>query len=169
VGVACLSGAMLLLALRNLGEETIDRRGLAMGLVWALLGGLLVAVYTVYDAYGIRQSANPFTFLAWFFVITALDFPILAAYRYRRYGSDGPVRDLVWKGLAGALIAWVSFGGVMMATRLDKVGEAAVLRETSPVFAALIGWFIMGERVGPRRLVLMALIALGAIIVETGG
>ena len=102
-------------------------------------------------------------------MITALDFPILAAYRYRRYGSDGPVRDLVWKGLAGALIAWVSFGGVMMATRLDKVGEAAVLRETSPVFAALIGWFIMGERVGPRRLVLMALIALGAIIVETGG
>jgi len=63
----------------------------------------------------------------------------------------------------------VSFGGVMMATRLDKVGEAAVLRETSPVFAALIGWFILGERVGPRRLVLMALIALGAIIVETGG
>ena len=76
---------------------------------------------------------------------------------------------LIWRGLFGALIAWISFGGVLMATRLDKVGEAAVLRETSVVFAALIGWFILGEKVGPRRLFLMTLVALGAIIVETGG
>jgi len=45
----------------------------------------------------------------------------------------------------------------------------ASLRETSTVFAALIGWFILGEKVGPRRLALMALIALGAVIVELGG
>ena len=49
------------------------------------------------------------------------------------------------------------------------VGEAAVLRETSTVFAALIGWFILGETVGPRRLFLMALIALGAVMVQLGG
>ncbi|MGB5557538.1 MAG: EamA family transporter, partial [Paracoccaceae bacterium] len=55
------------------------------------------------------------------------------------------------------------------ATRLDKVGEAAVLRETSTVFAAVIGWVILKERVGPRRLFLMALIAAGAVIVELGG
>jgi len=57
----------------------------------------------------------------------------------------------------------------MASARLDKVGEAAVLRETSPVFAALIGWFILGEKVGPRRLILMGFIALGALIVEIGG
>lgn len=169
VGVGCLSGAMLLLALRNLGEEKIDLRGLRIGLIWALIGGLTVALYTVYDAYGIRQSTDPFTFLAWFFFITALDFPLLSLYRYRRYGIEGRLSPLVWRGLAGALIAWLSFGGVMLATRLDKVGEAAVLRETSTVFAALIGWFILGEKVGPRRLILMGLIALGAVIVEMGG
>ncbi|WP_377507139.1 EamA family transporter [Octadecabacter sp. R77987] len=168
-GVACLSGAMLLLALRNLGEETLDRRGLQIGLVWALLGGMTVALYTVYDAWGIRQSANPFTFLAWFFFITALDFPLIAWARVRRYGAPGGIGSLLRRGAAGAVIAWVSFGGVMLATRLDKVGEAAVLRETSTVFAALIGWFILGEKVGPRRLFLMGLIALGAVIVEMGG
>jgi len=57
----------------------------------------------------------------------------------------------------------------MLATRLDKVGEAAVLRETSTVFAALIGWLMLGEKVGPRRLALMTLIAGGAVIVEFGG
>ena len=57
----------------------------------------------------------------------------------------------------------------MMATRLDKVGEAAVLRETSTVFAAVIGWLILRETVGPRRIALMILIAAGAVIVELGG
>jgi drug/metabolite transporter (DMT)-like permease len=169
LGVGCLSGGILLLALRNLSEEKVDPHALRIGLIWALTGGVLVAVYTTYDAYGIRQSPDPFTFLAWFFFVTALDFPFLAAWRYRRMAVQPVLRPLVWRGLAGALIAWVSFGGVMLATRLDKVGEAAVLRETSTVFAALIGWFILGEKVGPRRLFLMSLVALGAVIVEMGG
>jgi drug/metabolite transporter (DMT)-like permease len=44
-----------------------------------------------------------------------------------------------------------------------------VLRETSTIFAALIGWLFLKETVGPRRLALMALIALGAVIVEFAG
>lgn len=169
VGVACLSGAMLLLALRNMAAERVDLRSLKIGLVWAFAGGMLVAVYTVYDAYGIRQSPDPFTFLAWFFFLTALDFPVLAYIRYQRTGAPGGLGSLLRRGFAGALIAWISFGGVMLATKLGKVGEAAVLRETSTVFAALIGWFILGETVGPRRLILMSLIALGAVIVQLGG
>ena len=168
-GVACLSGGILLLALRNLREEIIDPTALRRGLIWAFAGGVLVAIYTVWDAIGIRSAPNPFTFLAWFFFITALDFPVIAAWRYRRMQAVPKLMPLMWRGLAGALIAWVSFGGVMLATRLDSVGEAAVLRETSTVFAALIGWFILGEKVGPRRLILMALVAFGAVIVEMGG
>ena len=169
LGVALLSGGILLLAARNLTEEVIDPRSLKIGLSWALLGGILVAVYTTYDAFGIRSSADPFTFLAWFFFITALDFPILAALRYRQMIAPPTLTPLLLRGLAGALIAYISFGGVMMATRLDKVGEAAVLRETSTVFAAIIGWVILKEKVGPRRLFLMSLIAAGAVIVELGG
>ena len=169
VGVGCLSGGILLLALRNIAEEVIDAHALKFGLIWALVGGLLVAIYTTYDAYGIRQAPDPFTFLAWFFFVTALDFPCLAAWHYRRLAVQPVLGPLVWRGFAGAIIAWISFGGVMVATRLDKVGEAAVLRETSIIFAALIGWFILGEKVGPRRLFLMSLVALGAVIVEMGG
>ncbi len=128
-----------------------------------------MAVYTTYDAFGIRSTADPFTFLAWFFFITALDFPILAWLRYRQMSAPPTPAPLLLRGLAGALIAYISFGGVMLATRLDKIGEAAVLRETSTVFAAIIGWVILKERVGPRRLFLMALIAAGAVIVELGG
>ncbi|MBU2992777.1 DMT family transporter [Octadecabacter sp. 1_MG-2023] len=168
-GVVLLSAAMMMLALRNMSAEQVDLRGLKIGLLWAFAGGILVAVYTVWDAYGIRQSPDPFTFLAWFFFLTALDFPVLAAFRYRRTGAPGGMGSLIRRGMAGAVIAWISFGGVMLATRLGGVGEAAVLRETSTVFAALIGWFILGETVGPRRLILMGFIALGAVMVQIGG
>ena len=79
------------------------------------------------------------------------------------------VGPLLARGFLAALIAYVSFGAVMLATRLDKVGEAAVLRETSTVFAALIGWLFLKETVGPVRALCMALIAAGAVVVEFGG
>jgi drug/metabolite transporter (DMT)-like permease len=129
----------------------------------------MVALYTTYDAYGIRLSPDPFTFLAWFFLLTSFDFPILAAIRLRRTGLRHPVGPLALRGVFGAVVAFGSFGSVMLATRLDKVGEAAVLRETSTVFAAIIGWLVLGDTVGPRRAALMILIALGAVIVEMGG
>ena len=169
LGVACLSGGILALAGVNLCDNKIDLRGMRIGLLWALAAGVLVAIYTTYDAYGIRQATDPFTFLAWFFFITALDFPILAAMRWRKMTDRPSLGPLVVRGIVGSFVAWLSFGGVMLATRLDNVGEAAVLRETSSVFAALIGWFFLGEHVGKRRAALMGLVALGAVIVEMGG
>ena len=93
----------------------------------------------------------------------------LAARRWRRAALKPPLRPLLLRGWVGGLIAFASFGAIMLATRLDKVSEAAVLRETSTVFAALIGWLVLKETVGPRRIALMALIAAGAVIVEMGG
>lgn len=168
LGVACLSGGILLLALRNLSEEQIDARALKIGLLWALAGGVMVAVYTTYDAWAIRLSGDPLGFLAWFFFLSSLDFMVLGLLRYRNMSMRPAPLPLLLRGIAGGLIAYVSFGAVMIATLIGKVGEAAVLRETSTVFAALIGWFILKERVGPRKLALMCLIAGGAVIMELG-
>jgi drug/metabolite transporter (DMT)-like permease len=131
--------------------------------------GLFVALYTTYDAYGIRATANPFTFLAWFFMIDGIVMPLVAVSRWRKMIDPPDLGPLMTRGVIGGLVAFMSFGAIMMATRLDKVGEAAVLRETSTVFAAVIGWVFLKETVGPRRVALMALIAAGAVIVEVGG
>ena len=58
------------LALVNLyGSEKFQRKELYFALSWAVLAGIMVAAYTTYDAYGIRLTADPFTFLAWFFFL----------------------------------------------------------------------------------------------------
>ena len=68
-----------------------------------------------------------------------------------------------------ALVAFASFGAIMVATRLDQVGKVAVLRETSTVFAALIGRLILRERRDPDQVSLMAMIAMGAVMMEWAG
>lgn len=150
----------------NLAREGGDRATLVPALGFAVVTGLTVALYTTWNAFGIRAMADPFTFLAWFFMLTSWDFPLAAAIRgkWRR-----PEPALIRLGVIGGVVAFGSFGSIMMATRLDSVGEAAILRETSTVFAAIIGWVLLREAVGPRRFVLISLIALGAVVVEFGG
>ena len=169
VGVLTLTGGILGLAAYNLARAGGGFGRMRGALVLAFLTGIMTAVYTTYDAWGIRATPDPFTFLAWFFMIDGFAFPVIAAFRLRRMAERPRAAPLALRGVVGGLIAFASFGGIMLATRLDKVGQAAVLRETSTLFAALIGWLILKETVGPRRTLLMGLIALGAVLVEFGG
>ena len=171
LGLGVLLAGIFGLAVYNLIFLETARETLRPALGYAVATGAFVALYTTYDAYGIRAAADPFTFLAWFFFLTAFDFPLLTHLHpdMRARRAALPLRPLIVRGFLGAIVAFGSFGSIMLATRLDKVGEAAVLRETSTVFAAVIGWVVLRETVGPRRLTLMALIAAGAVIVEFGG
>lgn len=168
-GVGVLLAGIFGLALYNAIYLETARETFKSALILAVCTGCFVALYTTYDAYGIRKAIDPITFLIWFFIVDGWFFPILAFRRWRRMENPPAIGPLLVRGYAGAIVAFFSFGSIMLATRLDKVGEAAILRETSTVFAALIGWLVLKETVGPKRIFLMVLIALGAIIVELGG
>lgn len=167
-GVCLLVAGILGLAVYNLRHLTENRDTLVPALGFAAATGAFVAIYTTYDAWGIRATADPFTFLAWFFMLDGIFIPALMARRIAGL-SRAQAIPLFKRGLIGAFVAYFSFGSIMIATRLDRVGEAAVLRETSTVFAALIGWLVLGEKVGLVRTGLMALIALGAVVMEWAG
>ena len=68
----------------------------------AVLTGCFVAAYTTWDAYGIRLAENPFTFLAWFFLVASLDFPFISYARYRRLADPPPAWPILKRGLQGA-------------------------------------------------------------------
>ncbi len=168
LGLAVLVAGILGLAAWNLTHITLNRDRMVPALAFATATGAFVAAYTTYDAWGIRATADPFTFLAWFFMLDGIFIPLVTWRRWSRLVASDVV-PLVKRGVLGAFVAYFSFGSIMMATRLDKVGEAAVLRETSTVFAALIGWLVLGEKVGRVQVGLMALIALGAVMMEMAG
>ncbi|CUH62218.1 EamA family transporter [Thalassobacter stenotrophicus] len=168
-GLGCLLAGIFGLALYNILYLVKDRGSLLPALGMAVFTGMMVAAYTTFDAFAIRTTPNPFTFVVWFFFLCSLDFPVLWVWLHARGRVATPEwRPLFTRGVIGAFVAYGSFGSVLLATRLGKVGEAAALRETSIVFAALIGWLILKDTVGPRRIALMCLIALGAVFIELG-
>lgn len=167
LGVMTLVGGILGLGGFNYLRLQVGRDTLVPALGWAAFTGALVAAYTTYDAWGIRRSPDPFTFLVWFFVLDSIFMPLWNLSRLIALPRS-EVAPLAIRGVLGAFLAFASFGSIMLATRIDDVGRAAVLRETSTVFAALVGWALLGEKVGPVRAALMGIIALGAVIVEFG-
>ena len=169
VGILLLMMGIFGLALYNLIFLETSRETLPIALILAVCTGSLVALYTTVDAYGIRVAINPLAFIVWFFLFDSLSITPYAIYRWSNLNEKPRFLPLAVRGATGGVVAFFSFGSIMLATRLDKVGEAAVLRETSTVFAALIGWLFLKETVGPRRVFLMTLIALGAVVVEVGG
>ena len=165
-GLLILLSGIFGLAIYNLVTNEVDRKTLNMALGLAFCTGLFVALYTTYDAYGIRNSADPFTFVAWLFLIDSFAMPIIAFVYAQKNKILLRGNGLFWRGPIGGVLAVTSFGSILLATRLDKVGEAAILRETSIIFAALMGWLFLKEKVGAYRLILMSLIVLGAVLVE---
>lgn len=168
-GLLLLSGAIISLAGINLSERKLSpelRSALMPSILLAIGAGMAVATYTTIDAYGIRATANPFTFLAWFFFLGGFGFPIIAFAHWRKLEHKPPVNKLVKRGIIGALIAFFSFGTLMLATRIGKVSEAAALRETSIIFATGIGILFFREQLSKAKLGAIALIALGAILIE---
>ena len=168
-GLLLLSGAIISLSGINLMERGMDEKVAATlkpSILFAVGAGIAIALYTTVDAYGIRLTANPFTFLAWFFFLGGFGFPMIAFHRWRGLEPRPAVIPLVKRGIIGAMVAFVSFATLMLATRIGKVSEAAALRETSIVFATAIGVLFLKERVGPLKLFAISMIALGAILVE---
>ncbi len=170
-GLGMLSGSIFLLAFVNYRIAMANNQninGLREAVVAAFFTGIMIAAYTTIDAYGIRLAADPFTFLVWFFMMGGFGFPLVAAHRWFTTDNHPPIPDLVMRGIFGAIIGVISFGAIMLASRLDKVAEAAALRETSIIFATGIGVLIFREKIKLPALVLIGLIALGAILVKTG-
>lgn len=171
LGLVVLSGSIVSLALANLAEkrrEGVHPRDMQTAISIAVATGLMIAVYTTIDAYGIRLASNPFTFLSWFFFMGGFGFPFIAALRWRKLTVRPAISELAVRGVFGALIAFISFGAVMLATRLGKVGEAAALRETSIIFATAIGVLIFREKIDVKRIAIIFAVAAGAILVELG-
>src|SRR6056297_3890944 len=83
LGVGVLLAGIYGLAIYNLRTLTLARDTMPAALGLAVLTGLFVAAYTTYDAYGIRATADPFTFLAWFFMTDGMSILPIAGLRWR--------------------------------------------------------------------------------------
>jgi len=159
IGIVCLG---LLVFVFEPGVFT--RKG-SKPLVIAAVAGLMMSIYTIADAVAMRNAEYRFSFISWIFLFDALSMFVLAYWRRGR--RLGALLADQWKiGLGCGFAAFLNFGVILWALSFAAVGNVAALRETSVVFAALIGAVFMGESFGPRRLVAASVIAIGIVVMN---
>ncbi len=142
----------------SLVGPSVDRSSIG----WALLTGLTIGVYTNLDAAGARESAG----FAYGIATTAAGAVALSAWgvlRGRAPDFARKVRSEWRRYLVAGFGLTLAYSLVMVAVAIPEVpvGYVAVLRESSVVIGAAIGWIVLKERLGRRRLVSSLIITGG--------
>ena len=156
--IAVLAAGILLMA-RGVFASGEDRRLLP----FALGSALATATYTLIDGMGARVSGAPAAYVAWVFVADGCFFTLgMLALR----GRDVIPRDWqAWR--MGAFASAASYGAYAVsiwAMTFAPIAVVAALRETSILFAVLIGWLIFGERMTGEKAVASLVIVGGVML-----
>ncbi len=161
LGVAAVSAGVLMLGLSRPGGS----RGVghAKAVRYALLNAAIIAAYTLVDGRGVRASGDAAAYVCALFLLEGL--PFGAFVLWRRRAEMPAVRAYArrrWPlAVVGASASLASYGIALWAMTRAPVATVAALRETSVLFAAVIGTFILRERFGAQR-------ALGTAVVLAG-
>ncbi len=153
-GVTGICGGVLVL---GLSRHALDNRRATL---FALANAVVIAVYTVIDALGARASGNALQYVVALFVLDGWPFALMVLARRGR--AAWPYARSRWPvAAAGALASLGSYGIALWAMTRAPVASVAALRETSVLFAALLGGWFLKEKFTLRR-------ALGTCVIVGG-
>jgi phosphonate utilization associated putative membrane protein len=161
LGVLAISCGVLVLGL-NRHAFTMPK---AIG--FALANAVIIAIYTVIDGLGVRASGNALQYVATLFMLDGWPFALLmlatrgaALPRYAR--RRWPIASV------GACASLGSYGIALWAMTRAPVATVAALRETSVLFAVLLGSWLLKEHFSPRRAVGACTIVAGIMALRLG-
>jgi drug/metabolite transporter (DMT)-like permease len=167
LGVATLVAGVLTMGASGFAHGRINRPTLIV----ALANSAVIAAYSVIDGQGARVSgtgaAFAFAYNSWADALTALAYlPIILCLRGR---GAGVAFVQGWRrGLIGGLAAFVGYAIVVWAMTRAPIASVAALRETSVVFAAIIGVAALGEPFHAHRAIAALVIVAGIILLRVG-
>jgi drug/metabolite transporter (DMT)-like permease len=128
--------------------------------LWAFANAAVIASYTLVDGTGARASGNAAAYVTWLIFIEGL--PFLAWIGWRRGAPAIAYLRRGWRrGLVGGACSLAAYGIVLFAMTRAPVAAVAALRETSVLFAALIGAVWLKEGFGAMRLAGAASVVAG--------
>jgi drug/metabolite transporter (DMT)-like permease len=158
IGILLVSTGIISLTFRG-------RRPPEAGIFYALGTGVFIAAYSVTDGLGARLSGNAPAYTAWMCLLWGA--AALPAYLLLR--REGRLwRGARANGLAalGGIISVVAYGIVIFAMAHAPMGSVSALRETSVLFAVLLGRIVFGEKLTARRIVSALVIVTGVLCLE---
>lgn len=139
-------------------------RGVTAGTVGAALAtAVAIGGYTLVDAHGARVSPDPVAYGLCSTAAAAAALTVLFTAKGRAPALRRAFRAQWWRWTIAGVCTAVAYALVLVATRYAEVGYVAMLRESSVVLGALVGWRILKEPTGGRRLVSSGVVMAGMI------
>jgi drug/metabolite transporter (DMT)-like permease len=132
---------------------------------WAFANAALIAIYTLVDATGARVSGNAASYVSWLIFLEGLPFLVWVVSRRGRVAVRY-LRSSALRGLVGGACSLAAYGIVLWAMTRAPVAAVAALRETSVLFAALMGSFWLKEKFGLPRLAGAVSVVLGIAVLK---
>ena len=158
VGIIVLGCGILMMARGAFANaEQVRLVPLALGSAMATAG------YSIVDGLGARVAGDAVTYVAWLFVMDAVFFtPICLALK----GRAVLTRDLrVWRlNAVAAAASYAAYAVAVWAMTQAPIALVAALRETSILFAVLLGWLMFGDRMDRQKLAAAGLIVAGVLL-----
>ena len=153
-GVALISAGILGIALAQ------RHRHPAAAAWWAFANAVIIAVYTLVDGAGARASGNALSYVLWLTFVEGIVF--LTWIRFRRGSPAIAYVGMQWRrGLICGLCSIAAYAIVLWAMTRAPIAAVAALRETSVLFAALIGAVWLKEGFGAARIAGACCVVLG--------
>lgn len=156
IGVGILS---LALVRRADGQRNAKAASLA------LTTGCFIAAYSLVDGLGARLAGNSLSFFAWLALGNGI---IMTAYLWR--STPRVLRDIPTRGrrmfLIGGGASFTAFAIVTWAFTQAPIATVTALRETSIIFALLIGVVFLNERLDWIKVASTMTLVIGAVLLR---
>jgi uncharacterized membrane protein len=153
VGIALVSGGIISLAFHG---SRVRRDFLAA----ALTTGVLIGAYTVVDGIGVRLSGDSVAYATTMFLLWSMTMP--AIFYAMRGKAPAYSKAQTAIAMTGGVVSILAYGIIIWAMQYGAMGVVSALRETSVVYAALIGRLFLKERLTAHRVISCVAIAVGA-------
>ncbi len=159
------ASGIVVLGLGILGLASgVFRSGESKTLIPYALGAAFgTAGYTLLDGFGARAGGDPAAYVAWLFVLDGITYLVLMGLRRGR-GVFPPLGKAWAVGAAGGAASYGAYAIAIWAMTLAPIPLVAALRETSILFAVLIGAVVFRERMTMGKWGSVGLIVGGVIL-----
>jgi len=149
-----------------LAFQDIDVLKNRKAVLYALLTGFFIMSYSVIDGYGARASFSPLSYIGWSFILNAAIFPIFLIYK----NKAGTIPKIAKEGkkifFIGGTISYMVYAIVVWGFTQAPIPLVAALRETSIVFALLIGIFFLKEKFTFLKGIATFIIFFGVVLLK---
>jgi phosphonate utilization associated putative membrane protein len=170
-GVLGVTIGVALVGLAHPGEALHHRRALA----FALCNAVVIASYTFVDGKGVRltvaHGGNALSYVLLLFVLDGLPYPALVVLK-RDAGGRRAILDYARKrwplAALGGTASIGSYAIALWAMTRAPVAAVSALRETSVLFATVLGAWLLKERLGAQRLAGAGVIVAGVVALRFG-